>query len=46
MMVADAIVFKGADISQYGAEVFVCRRLGFLEPEKEKKDPLGRIPGR
>jgi hypothetical protein len=46
MMVADAIVFKGADIPQHGSEAFSCGRPGFLEPEKERKDPLGRIPER
>jgi hypothetical protein len=46
MMAADAIVFKGANISWYGVEAFICCRLVLFEQEKEKKDPPGGIPGR
>ena len=46
VMVADEIVVEGANISQDKVEKVICRCLGIIEPEPEKKGILGRLFGK
>ncbi len=43
VMVADEIVVEGAGISQDKVEKIICRCLGIIEPEPEKKGILARL---
>jgi hypothetical protein len=43
VMVADEIVVEGAGVSQDKVEKVICRCLGIIEPEPEKKGILARL---
>jgi len=43
IMVDEEIVVEGSDISQDKVESAICRHLGLLEPEPQKKGVLGRL---
>jgi hypothetical protein len=43
VMVADEIVVEGAGVSQDKVEKVICRFLGIIEPEPEKKRILARL---
>ena len=43
VMVDDAIVVEGQDVSEHKVEVHICRKLGLPEPHPRKKGVLSRI---
>jgi hypothetical protein len=46
IMVGEEIVVEGADISEDKLEAVICRHLGLLDPEPQKKGLLGRLFGK
>ncbi len=46
VMVGEEIVVEGSDVSDEKLESVICKHLGLLPPEPQKKGILGRLVGR
>jgi hypothetical protein len=46
IMVGEEIVVEGSNLSQNKVEAVICRCLGLVEPQPQKKGILGRLWGR